>query len=276
MAIPGLHLHPDRFRCRELRKQEQEGIAVAKKRKNNKHQQQEIQSASPLRRIALIGLGGIGSWVLQGLAPFLNFSDQTWSLILIDGDEYEEKNRSRQCFDELGAKAEVQAGWVARRFPGLAVQPVTQYLSDDGAEDTFPVANAIRSGDIVFSCLDNHRTRKMVADHCTALRDVVLISGGNEYTDGNVQVFVRRQGQDMTCRPDKYHPELAQPGDRAPYEMSCEELAASSPQLIFANLTAACLMLNAFYAIEQRQADWQKPEVYFDTVANAATPRVRR
>jgi molybdopterin/thiamine biosynthesis adenylyltransferase len=234
-------------------------------------------SAQPReRRVVIVGLGGIGSWIVQALTPFLQYSQDAWTLVLVDGDEYEEKNRTRQVFDELGSKAEVQAGWVARKFNRLRVQPITQYLSADGADETYPVSDVIRSGDIVFSCLDNHKTRKMVADHCATFRDVTLVSGGNEYTDGNIQVFVRRQGEDKTCRLEKYHPELASPQDKAPYEMSCEELAASSPQLIFANLTAATLMLNAFYALEQKQADWQKSEVYFDIVANAATPRTRK
>lgn len=227
-------------------------------------------------RVVVIGLGGIGSWVVQALAPFLNFSQETWTLVLVDGDEYEEKNRTRQCFDELGAKADVQVGWVARRFQKVRVEPIAQFLSDDGAEGTFPVKDAIRSGDIIFSCVDNHRTRKMIADHCATLRDVALISGGNEYTDGNVQVFVRRQGKDLTCRLEKYHTEFITPTDKAPYEMSCEELAASSPQLIFTNLTAATLMLNVFYALEQKAFKWDSPEVYFDIVANAAVPRIRK
>ena len=228
------------------------------------------------RRAVIIGLGGIGSWVLQALAPFLNFLAEHWTLVLVDGDEYEEKNRTRQAFDGLGPKADVQASWVARKFTRLAVRPLSQYLSADGAEGTSPVSDAIQPGDIVFSCVDNHKTRKMIADHCARLRDIALISGGNEYTDGNVQLFVRRQGQDCTCRLERYHPEMASPRDKAPFEMSCEELAASSPQLIFANLMAATLMLNVFYALEQSKVDWQKSEVYFDTLANAATPRVRQ
>lgn len=227
-------------------------------------------------RIVIIGLGGIGSWVLQALAPFLNFHTDAWNLVLVDGDEYEEKNRARQAFEELGDKAVVQASWVARKFSRLSVQAVTQYISADGADDTVPVTEMIRSGDIVFSCLDNHKTRKLIADHCVCLRDVVLISGGNDYTDGNVQIFVRQSGQDKTCRIDKYHPELAEPRDKAPYEMSCEELAVSVPQLIFANLTAAVSMLNTFYVWEQKKLDWQKPEVYFDIVGNTVTPRVRK
>lgn len=228
------------------------------------------------RRAVVVGLGGIGSWLVQGLAPFLNFSEDSWTFILVDGDEYEEKNRTRQAFTELGPKAEVQASWVLGRFPRLRVRTIEQYLSGDGREDTFPVGEAVRSGDLVFSCVDNHATRKMLIDHCARLRDVVLISGGNEYEDGNVFVFIRREGRDLTPRPEKYHPELATPDDKAPFDMSCEELAASSPQLIFANLNTASLMLNAFYALEQKRFEICRPEVYFDVVAMAATPRVRK
>ena len=227
-------------------------------------------------KIVIVGLGGIGSWVVQALCPYLAFSGKSWTLVLVDGDEYEERNRSRQAFDSLGFKAEIQASWVARKYPQISVRSITQYLSADGAEDTYPVQEAISSDDIVFSCVDNHKTRKMVADHCAKLRDVVLISGGNDYTDGNVQFFVRVAGENKTCILEKYHEEIARPRDKAPYELSCEELASSSPQLIFANLMAATLMLNAFYAYEQKKLDWQKPEVYFDILANAATPRVRK
>lgn len=228
------------------------------------------------RRVVVVGLGGIGSWLVQGLAPYLNYSNDSWTLILVDGDEYEEKNRTRQVFETLGPKAEVQAFWVLMKFPRLQVRSIEQYLSADGAGDTYPVDSAIHSGDVVFACVDNHKTRAMLIAHCARLRDVVLISGGNEYEDGNVFVFVRREGKDLATRPEKYHPELLNPGDKAPFELSCEELAASAPQLIFANLQAASLMLNAFYAIEQKRMDFGKPEVYFDVAALAATPRVRK
>ncbi len=233
-------------------------------------------SSSSSRRAVVIGLGGIGSWLVQGLAPLLQYDAESWTLVLVDGDEYEEKNRNRQCFEMLGSKADIQAQWVSKRFPRLAVRPITEYLSADGADGTCPVSEAIRSGDTVFVCVDNHKSRKMVLDHCAKLRDAVLISGGNDYTDGNVQIFVRCNGQDATVRPDKHHPELAAPRDKAPWELSCEELAASAPQLIVANLQAATIMLSAFYSLEQGKYDLEKPEVYFDVVACAATPRVRR
>lgn len=235
-----------------------------------------VGSAASSRRAVVVGLGGIGSWLVQALAPFLQFCDQTWTLVLVDGDEYEARNASRQAFDELGPKAQVQASWVARKFSRVRVEAIAQYLSVDGAEGTLPVKDAIRSGDVVFACVDNHKTRAMLIAYCARLRDAVLVSGGNEYEDGNVFVFIRRGGQDMTPRPEKFHPELESPRDKAPFELSCEELAASSPQLIFANLNAASLMLNVFYAYEQKRFEVGKPEVYFDVVACTVTPRARK
>lgn len=228
------------------------------------------------RRAVIIGLGGIGSWIVQAICPFLNYLQEPWAILLVDGDEYEEKNRTRQAFDELGPKAEVQASWIARRFPRLKIQALAQYVSTDAVGDTLSISGVIQNGDTIFSCLDNHKSRKIIADHAATLRDVALISGGNDYQDGNVQFFIRRAGKDLTCRLEKYHPEIATPADKAPFELSCDELAASSPQLIFTNLTAATHMLNAFYALELKKTDWQKSEVYFDIVANATTPRIRK
>lgn len=226
-------------------------------------------------RIVIVGLGGIGSWVLQALVPFCAHHVQDWHFILVDGDEYEDKNRSRQVFTDLGAKAVVQASMIARSWPQVTSEAITDYLSADGADGTRHVREVIRSGDMVLSCVDNHKTRKVLADHCTNLRDVVLISGGNDYTDGNVQVFVRQGGESKTCSPGKYHPEIASPQDKAPYELSCEELANSAPQLIFANMTAAALMCGAFYAHTERRLNWGKSEVYFDVPSLAAIPRER-
>lgn len=235
-----------------------------------------IQSGEP-RRVVIVGLGGIGSWVLQALVPFLNFSlKKAWSLVLIDGDEYEEKNRTRQVFFEFGSKALVQASWVQRSFGSLQVDAIAQYLSADGAGDTFPVKEAINAGDVVFSCVDNHKTRKVLQDHCSRLKNSFLISGGNEFLDGNVQFFIRENGEDMTPRIDKYHPEIAHPGDKAPFELSCEEAAASSPQLIVTNMAAATLMLQVFYAFLEGGLDMGKPEVYFEVMKCAAMPRERK
>jgi hypothetical protein len=101
-----------------------------------------------------------------------------------------------------------------------------------------------------------------------------LISGGNEFTDGNVQLYVRRGGQDLTPDLCKYHPEIANPDDRLPTEMSCEELAQSDPQLYFTNLGVATLMCWTFYNAIVKKS-YERSEVYFDILTMNTNSKVR-
>ena len=132
----------------------------------------------------------------------------------------------------------------------------------------------IREGDIVFLMVDNHASRHLVDGYAAALRDLTLISGGNDYEDGNVQLYLRRGGRDLTPSLGRYHPEIAQPGDRNPAELSCEELmAAGAPQLLFTNLMVASLMLNAFYTVRLGSPGYG--EVYLDIRQNLCRPVAR-
>ena len=101
-----------------------------------------------------------------------------------------------------------------------------------------------------------------------------LISGGNDFVDGNVQVYLRRLGRDLTPSLSRYHPEIAQPQDKNPAELSCEELmAAGAPQLLFTNLMVASMMLNAFYAFTLDHLTYS--EVYLDILENLTRPVAR-
>ncbi len=65
------------------------------------------------------------------------------------------------------------------------------------------------------------------------------------------------------------HPEIADPKDKSPAEMSCEELAVeAAPQLLFMNLSVASAMLSAFYA--WRSGRLRYGEVYVDIVEGRA------
>ncbi len=126
----------------------------------------------------------------------------------------------------------------------------------------------VNSGDTVFLGVDNHATRKLVSDRCAMLEEAVLISGGNELTDGNVQIYVRVKGKDVVPPITHFHPEIANPKDRNPAEMSCEELAVSGvPQLIFTNLAVATHMLCAYWMVQECLLKGRKlvySEQYFD------------
>ncbi|MBP6858604.1 MAG: ThiF family adenylyltransferase [Candidatus Pacebacteria bacterium] len=192
--------------------------------------------------IKVIGLGGIGSHLVSPLCRHIDASKgEAYQVTVIDGDNYEARNADRQEFLDVGNKAEVTVQRMKRDFPELAIEAKPQFVTE---ENIFFMINA---GDIVLLGVDNHATRKLVSDHCRTLDDVVLISGGNELMDGNVQIYVRRGGRSILPPITYLHPEIEKPSDRNPAELGCEELARMGvPQLIFTNLTAAVLMLSAF------------------------------
>ena len=215
--------------------------------------------------IKAIGIGGIGCALLPFLCRFLQYAGEPARLTLIDGDSFDRRNAARQAFGRLGNKAEVKAGELAQEFQGLSFRAAPEYVTAEN------VSRLVAAGDLVFLMVDNHASRLLVNRHAATLADLTLISGGNDYEDGNVQVYVRRGGADLTPSLTRYHPEIAHPQDRNPAELSCEELmAAGAPQLLFANLTVAALMLNAFYALRQDALSYC--EVYLDIVQNLSRP----
>lgn len=228
-------------------------------------------------RAVVIGCGGIGKFLLAGLARFMAHDvSRQWELVLVDGDEYEVKNSARQAFTKIGNKAEVTAEELRVQHPELLITAVPAYVAgdndqrahEDHARLVVAISELVLEGDWVFSCVDNHATRKLLSEHAQTLKNARLISGGNDFSDGNVQVYIRRSGNDLFPPLSTYHPEIAQPGDKPPYAMSCEELAVSgSPQLIFSNMMAASLMGAAFWAELERRL--RSEEVYFDLAASA-------
>jgi molybdopterin/thiamine biosynthesis adenylyltransferase len=213
--------------------------------------------------IKAVGIGGIGCALLPFLCRYLQYSQTRARLTLIDGDRFERSNAARQAFSRLGNKAEVKSLELAQEYEALALRSVPEYVTETN------VGRLIGTGEVVFLMVDNHASRNLVSQHAATLPDLTLISGGNDYEDGNVQIYIRKGGQDLTPSLSRYHPEIAAPQDRNPAAMSCEELmAAGAPQLLFANLMVASLMLNAFYAIRQGRLNYS--EVYLDIVQNVS------
>lgn len=219
------------------------------------------------RRVKVIGLGGIGSLVAPCLVQYLSglgFKGAVW---LIDGDSFEESNRTRVRFEAYGNKSLVKAAELDALARGPKLVPVPRYVTPRN------VGGLVEERDVVLMCVDNHATRRCVARRCGRLADILLISGGNdgvedgrEGTFGNVLVHRREAGEDRTNPLTRYHPEIARPADKRPDQMSCGELAQSSaPQLLFTNLAVASAMLNALFAWVAGRLEYE--EVYLDILA---------
>ncbi len=212
-----------------------------------------------MKKIKVIGLGGIGTNLAPHLCRYLNFEGEKIRIVFVDGDSFEEKNKKRQTFKRFGNKAEVVAQDMAQEFQYLSIRAIREYISNEN------ISEIIQDGDIVFLCVDNHSTRRLVSDYCETLDDIILISGGNELTDGNVQVYIKESGKDITAALTRFHPEIRNAKGKSPAEMDCMELASQpeSKQLLFANLQAATAMLVNFWRIEQGLIE-DLGETYFD------------
>jgi molybdopterin/thiamine biosynthesis adenylyltransferase len=227
----------------------------------------------------IIGCGGIGTCLTDTLCRYLQFSDHpNIEVSLIDGDTYEERNRERQVFKQLGPKASVTAERLRDEFPRLIFWDHPVYLADHN------IISLIRENDFVFSCVDNHKTRKLVSERAEELDNVTIISGGNDYEDGNVQIHIRRDGQNITVPvASHYHPEIQNPQDRNPGDVDeeregCQELAAAAPQLLIMNNLIAAHMLKAFYAVLKgyhEKDPKEYSEFYLDIPSGKVVPRTR-
>ncbi|PIR94446.1 hypothetical protein COT97_01160 [Candidatus Falkowbacteria bacterium CG10_big_fil_rev_8_21_14_0_10_39_11] len=195
-----------------------------------------------MQTLKVIGLGGIAEYLLPPLLRYLTYSDYSDTVVtLVDGDSFEPKNLSRQSFRHIGNKAEVRATELREVFPQLTIKYIGEYVGDAN------VNMVINEGDVVLLCVDNHSTRRLVGARCEALDNICLITGGNEYTDGNVIVFVKKDGNALKPTITRYHPEIAEAEGDHPHDIGCDIQVVSSPQLVPMNNLISGLMLSTLY-----------------------------
>jgi molybdopterin/thiamine biosynthesis adenylyltransferase len=219
-------------------------------------------------RIVLIGCGGIGSQLAGPLVRYLASRPEPPLLVLVDGDAFEVRNLHRQAcaVGDLGTnKAEALAR--VARSAGMAVQAVPEYVTEAN------VGQIVREGDVLLLAVDNHPARALVDRHLASLSDATLISGGNDETDGNVQLVRRRDGWSVDGHLAEIHPEIGETdGDGEPGGDGCAALVAEQPQLLATNLMVASAMLSCLWQLLER-GSVPYSEVYLDTVQCAMRSR---
>lgn len=223
----------------------------------------------------VIGCGGIATWLLDPLCHYLNFAyDGGVEVTLVDGDTFEDRNADRQRFAVRGNKADVTADRLRSAYSRLVFWTNPVYVTEAN------VVMLIRDGDVVFLCVDNHKTRQLVSRRCEELDNITLISGGNDYTDGNIQVHIRRDGKDLTLPiGNEYHPEILNAADKNPGEEDterhgCQQIQESQPQLLFTNMAIASMMLNAYYGVATGRLRYD--EAYTDILKQSTRPVSRK
>ena len=193
-----------------------------------------------------VGAGGTGShFIAAGLAYLETYHrnrGEEWQYVVVDGDAFDAGNMERQIFNPgmvTANKAEAMAQ-MYNRYPIIAVP---KFIGADDLRVMFT------DGDTVLICADNHSIRALIQDRALELQNSLVINAGNELHDGNVQLWVRENGENATPKLTYMHPEIQYiaADDRAP--MTCQQAAAlpGGGQLILANQQAAAWMLAALW-----------------------------
>jgi molybdopterin/thiamine biosynthesis adenylyltransferase len=252
-------------------------------------------------RFLIIGAGGVGSHLTEPLARMLEYSDiENPAIIIVDGDHYEPKNKERQTFSEIGSKAQVLANDIAKKFESTLLVPLAKWVvatpEEEGDEDPEDVdefgnpnagkiaaSSLLMSGDIVYAVVDNFACRRILLDAAAELENVdVFLAGNDEDMFGTVYHYRRRDGVDITNNPAVFKDEFANPTDRNPGELSCQERAEieGGTQLIAANFAVAAMLIGRTQAtiIEESEGDTalEASELYFDIRVGRMLPHDRR
>jgi tRNA A37 threonylcarbamoyladenosine dehydratase len=128
-------------------------------------------------RVAVIGIGGVGSWAAEALAR-----SAVGTLVLIDLDHVAESNTNRQIHalgDEYGkAKVTAMAERVRAINPSARVRCIEEFVAPDN------VAALVRDVDAVVDCIDQVSAKAALIAHCRASQiDVVTCGAAGGRTD---------------------------------------------------------------------------------------------
>ena len=136
---------------------------------------QRLQSSC----VAVVGLGGVGSWAAEALAR----SGIGW-LTLIDLDHVSESNVNRQLHaldSTIGAaKALVMARRIVDINPACTVEPIEDFVEADNVARLLPAGRF----DFVVDAIDHVRAKTALIAHCDGIATrLVTIGGAGGRTD---------------------------------------------------------------------------------------------
>lgn len=146
--------------------------------------------------IYIVGLGGIGTFLLNLIDKNEFLFPCDTKINLIDGDRLEKKNLSRQLFSKYGIgkyKTEI----LASQYKNRNLVSIPEYI-----DDNFQFSE----NSIVFSCVDNHGTRNNLLSACDA-QNFTLIIGGNEDIDAESYIYFKKW-QSSNRDPRIYYPDI--------------------------------------------------------------------
>lgn len=227
--------------------------------------------------IVVIGMGGVGSFLLAPLSKVMldgKLGNNTVSrFVLIDGDSYETKNMNRQFFPAVCNgmnKAQAQQLVLKTMFPDSRVEVITfpQYITSKNIATVFEHCVGIP---VIVSLVDNHACRALLSNTATVKaargENIILITGGNEVTDGNVTIQGWWGGTRVGVPLLERHPEVATVTEGNREGLSCLEIALlpGGEQTMEANMMVAMLAYSVLLRLGSEAWVEEVSDIYFGT-----------
>ena len=196
-------------------------------------EQNEQQIISDIK-IAVVGAGGLGGFVLNGLVRL-----GAKKITIIEYDKFQLSNTNRQCFCNADNIGKSKAHTLAKELNKISPSDIT-VIESMLTENNVDVL--LKNFDIVFDCVDDIKAKLVLEEYCLK-NNMPLIHGGVDKTYGQAAII------EKVAVLHSYYK-----------NNSGSENAIIMPQIISA------LQLNLFvkYIKKQYQAD---TIFYFDSVA---------
>jgi hypothetical protein len=185
-----------------------------------------------MKKIYIIGAGGVGSW----LTPSICLLKKAKDVCVIDADILEEKNLNRQLFttDDIGkSKAEALGQKYGCEFK-------SKWFNIGLIDD-------LHKTDWLLVAVDNHTARRAALDACDTF-GCRCITGANEVTSAEA-FYYQRDWKGSPHDPRTYYTEINtdKSGDPQAAAIGCTgEAQVENRQLVSANFMAAALMQHLF------------------------------
>jgi hypothetical protein len=237
----------------------------------------------------LIGVGGVGSALLQPLAALLANDPDCCDiekrkkpvLTIVDGDTYEEKNLLNQCIQvsDVGEKKAIVAGCMVAGMVDVEIwddylsgtAELSGWLMNHYAEQEARHKAGVHPGVVIIIVpVDNDHCRKYVYDALLAVPRVSVLvidpsnGAGDDADCVDVVTYLRvwdYEAEDCIepwMSPLLKYKQLQKPKGR-PSHVGCGEKAASLPQLRTSNMMAATL---TYDCLERFMKERGLPEGY--------------
>ncbi len=155
---------------------------------------QAVQNQAPLaeKSVLMVGAGALGNFVGMGLAKL-----GVGRVDVIDPDRIEDTNLNRQVL-YYNVVGRLKATALAKKLKRIG----NGNMESEGFADTFTEKKEFeRHYDLIMDCVDNFTVRAVIHDYAVQHK-IPLISGGTDYKDGQMVLYVPGKTACVDCQLD--------------------------------------------------------------------------